>query len=91
MTAKTLQNASDEELINADNFIDKLSLGFGGAGDHQVGYLIDDIRRLMEMERRLKDEIKAFNKTSSKYSCILIYLTIILAILSVVQIYLILR
>jgi len=45
----------------------------------------------VEMMRRLKNEIERFNVASSKYSRIIISLTIVLTILALIQIYLLLK
>jgi len=44
----------------------------------------------IEMMRRLKNEIRSLNKTTSFYSRVLIFLTLIMTIAVIVQIYLLL-
>jgi hypothetical protein len=80
MPSKKLKDVSDEDLINYDGFIDKLPPGFGGSGSHEVGYLIDYTRRLMEMQRRLK-------KSTNISSVIMIFLTFVLVVLTIVLIW----
>jgi len=80
MPSKKLKDVSDEDLINYDGFIDKLPAGFAGPGSHEVGYLIDYIRRLMEMQRRLK-------KSTNISSAIMIILTFVLVVLTIVLIW----
>jgi hypothetical protein len=80
MSLKKLKDVLDEDLINYDGFVDKLSPGFAGHGSHEVGYLIDYTRRLMEMQRRLK-------KSTNISSVIMIILTFVLIVLTIVLIW----
>ena len=91
MSAKKLQEVSDEELINQDNFIDRLPFsGSSGPLGLPLMKLTDNLRRSLEMQRRLKKEIKNFNKQSSRYSQILIWLTIVMTSAVLLQIILLL-
>jgi hypothetical protein len=76
--AKKLSDVSDEELIIEENPIDKLPFQ-GNIGPSAIPWmkLIDNIRRSMEMQRRLK-------KTMAFSSWVMIFLTIVLIALTVV-------
>jgi len=79
-----IQGASDEELLS-DEVRDKLpqdvilSKGFREKKYSEI--------RSLEMIKRLKNSIEKLNKTTSRYSKILIFLTILIATLTLVMIF----
>jgi len=82
----------DEENKDAYEYVnDNTKTGFEGTTDkglvQQIGVYGQNYEKLnMEMTRRLIKEIRRFNKISSRYSKIIIWLTIVLGIFAIIQI-----
>lgn len=89
MTDK-LMTISDDALLKQEGFITAPldELGFNDHPTISTARSNELLRRSMEMQRRLKDEIERFNSSSSTFSVVLILLTVIMIIAVLVQIYL---
>jgi len=78
-----IKEASDEELLS-DEVRDKIPADLSFFEEYKKEKYSEI--RLLEMMRRLKDSIEKLNKTTSCYSKILIFLTILIAILTLIMI-----
>lgn len=80
------QNLPDEELVRRT-----FNYSQGARGESAQDLSPELTRRLLDTNKMLNKSINNLNKSTAFYSKILIGLTVILAILTVFQIYLILR
>lgn len=92
MTDK-LMTLSDYDLLKQEGFITAPldELGFNNHPTVSAARMNEMLRRAMEMQRRLKNEIKRLNDSSSRYSVILIWLTSFMTIAVLIQIYLFIK
>ena len=77
---KMIKKLTDEDLIK-DNF----PLGVPSPNDRNDSLLISAIKSSMLMQKRLKDSIEKFDKTTARYNKSLIALTLTLIVVALVQ------
>lgn len=77
---KIIKELPDEDLIE-ENY----PLGIPSPNDRNDSLLISAIRSSMLMQKRLKDSIEKFDKTTARYNESLIALTLILIVVALVQ------
>ena len=75
-----IKKLTDEDLIK-DNF----PLGVPSPNDRNDSLLISAIKSSMLMQKRLKDSIEKFDKTTARYNKSLIALTLTLIVVALVQ------